>query len=86
MTCLLAWNFLSSPFVYVLTVEVCLTLHFPLHFPIRSFAPLPEHHVSFEPMQRRHWGASANPNLTLADSFDIFLALRRKGIRMHGWI
>jgi hypothetical protein len=44
-----------------------------------------EHHVNFKPMAR-WWGSALDTNHTLASSYhDIFLALRKRGVRAHGW-
>jgi hypothetical protein len=45
-----------------------------------------EEHVNFAPMVKCCWGATANPNLTLHDSYRHFLQLRAKGIRAHSWV
>lgn len=37
-------------------------------------------------MTKLHWRNSSNPDLGLKDSYDIFLAMRRRGIRAHGWV
>lgn len=42
--------------------------------------------TQFDPMMTRHWKASANQTLSLADSYDLFLTLRKAGIRAHGWL
>lgn len=42
-----------------------------------------EHHVNMTPMST-WWGEI--PGLTLKDSFRIFLAFRRAGVRMHSWV
>jgi hypothetical protein len=42
-----------------------------------------EHHVNVNAM-RRFWG-TVNLPITMKDSYRLFLALRRKGIRMHSW-
>jgi hypothetical protein len=45
-----------------------------------------EEHVNFGPMVKCCWRATANPNLTLHDSYQHFLQLRAKGIRAHSWV
>jgi hypothetical protein len=42
-----------------------------------------EHHVNVSAM-RGFWGVVSQP-ITMKDSYRLFLALRRKGIRMHSW-
>lgn len=45
-----------------------------------------EQHVDFSPM-RRWWGSTARQSgRTLGDSYELFLKMRRLGIRAHGWI
>jgi hypothetical protein len=44
-----------------------------------------EHHVSRSPMEHRGWGT--RPKLMdLAGSYELFLRLRRLGIRAHSWV
>jgi hypothetical protein len=43
-----------------------------------------EQHVNFQPMLS-NWKKSADPNLTMASSYDLFVELRNRGIRAHGW-
>jgi hypothetical protein len=43
-----------------------------------------EHHVNFEPMVG-YWGAADNATFTLEYSYQVFTALRERGIRAHGW-
>ena len=45
-----------------------------------------EQHVAFEPMLL-WWGDSGRQSgKTIADSYNVFLEMRRMGIRSHGWI
>jgi len=41
-----------------------------------------EHHTS-TPMMARHWGTNVACNLT--ETYNIFLQLRKSGVRSHGW-
>jgi hypothetical protein len=43
-----------------------------------------EHHVNFKPMAG-DWGPVANETYTLDYSYQVFTALRQRGIRAHGW-
>ena len=45
-----------------------------------------EQHVAFEPMLRYWKDSGRQSGKTLADSYRIFLEMRRMGIRSHGWI
>eukprot|EP00798_Chlamydomonas_sp_ICE-L_P006789 gene6789-30754_t len=42
-----------------------------------------EHHVNFH-LMNKYWGTDNSPT-HIDDSYRIFLSLRKKGIRMHGW-
>ena len=44
-----------------------------------------EHHVSGNHIMAKYWGTLDN-NVSLRDSYDVFLRLRQKGIRAHSWI
>lgn len=44
-----------------------------------------EYHVNFAPMVPA-WGQTIDPNATLADSFQLFAELRRRGMRAHSWV
>lgn len=43
-----------------------------------------EHHVNLEPLLAA-WGLTSDNNVTLKDSYELFLNLRKKGIRSHSW-
>jgi hypothetical protein len=43
-----------------------------------------EHHVNFKPMAG-YWGGITNATYTLEYSYQVFTALRQRGIRAHGW-
>jgi hypothetical protein len=45
-----------------------------------------EEHVQFEPMVKCCWRRTAHPNRTLHDSYQLFLNLRKMGIRAHSWV
>lgn len=44
-----------------------------------------EQHVNFAPMLP-YWGGTIDKNQTLADSYQLFLELRRRGVRAHSWV
>jgi hypothetical protein len=43
-----------------------------------------EHHVNTKPMHK-YWNTDSSPR-TLVDTYRIFTAMRRRGIRAHGWV
>ncbi|KAF8056741.1 glutamate--tRNA ligase [Scenedesmus sp. PABB004] len=45
-----------------------------------------EYHVNFAPMVAAGWGGTVDPNATLADAFQLFAELRRRGVRAHSWV
>jgi hypothetical protein len=45
-----------------------------------------EYQLNCKPMVVDHWGPSHDPAATLADNYKLFLDLRRRGIRAHGWV
>lgn len=46
-----------------------------------------EHHISGNYLMEEHWNQSATlGQVSLRDSYDYFLRLRRKGIRAHSWV
>ena len=49
-----------------------------------------EHHVIHSPMYKMWWnsrlGGDNRPNETLVDSYELFSALREKGVRAHAWV
>ena len=48
-----------------------------------------EHHVKFSPMYAMWWhrdSSTSKPKMTLADSYELFSALRERGIRAHSWV
>jgi len=44
-----------------------------------------EHHISQNYLMFEHWKATATPNTTFRNSYELFLNLRKKGIRAHSW-
>ena len=44
-----------------------------------------EHHVAFPPFVKCCWDDTYDKGATLKTSYELFLKLREKGIRMHGW-
>lgn len=45
-----------------------------------------EHHVDGNPIMRRIWGKNEVANMTLRQSYELFLRMRQKGIRAHSWV
>jgi hypothetical protein len=45
-----------------------------------------EHHVEGNPIMRDIWKKSDMANLTLRESYDLFLQMRQRGIRAHSWV
>jgi hypothetical protein len=43
-------------------------------------------HVNFQPMVAAGWGNTVDPGKTLADAYDMFLELRKRGVRAHSWV
>ena len=44
-----------------------------------------EHHISGNIIMRPYWGI-LDKNVSLKDSYEMFLTLRQKGIRAHSWV
>ncbi len=44
-----------------------------------------EHHV-MNYLMAKNWGKSQDMSLSLADSYQLFLKLRRRGVRAHSWV
>ncbi|GBF93703.1 hypothetical protein Rsub_06806 [Raphidocelis subcapitata] len=44
-----------------------------------------EHHVNFPPM-RPYWGGTLDEGIGLAESMQLFLEIRKKGVRAHSWV
>lgn len=44
-----------------------------------------EHHCKFPAMERA-WGGQPDAKADLAQSYQLFLELRQKGVRSHGWV
>lgn len=44
-----------------------------------------EHHVDFR-LMRQYWKKTIDPDVSLSDSYQLFLKLRQKGWRAHAWV